>query len=103
MYFQTVFAFTGSVSFFVRAASFNPGEAEFDPVATEAAPVPVSGSELGFGKLYKQVFTLPASTFAKEIWLVKIQRNTGGNSPNTDTHAFPVTVWQTAISYRAIR
>jgi hypothetical protein len=104
VYFQPTNAQSGAVSFFVRPASFNAGDSEFDPRSVEAAPVPVSGSgSLGFAKIYKQVFTLPLSAFGKEIWMVKIQRNTGSQSVNTDTYPFPVVVWGASISYRAKR
>jgi hypothetical protein len=100
IYFQPVSPDAGGVSFFIRPASFNPGELEVDPPSVEAAPVPVGGA--GF-QLFKQEFTVPASLFNKEMWLVKFQRNTGSASPNTDTYPFAVIVWQATISYRAIR
>jgi hypothetical protein len=103
VYFQPVTGDSGGVSFFIRPASFNPGEAEFDPVGVEAAPVPVSGTGFGTFKLYKQQFTVPAAIFNKEIWLIKFQRNTGSPSPNTDTYPFPVVVWHATVTYRAIR
>jgi hypothetical protein len=103
VYFQPITGDPGGVSFFIRPASFNPGEAEFDPVGVEAAPVPVSGTGFGTFKLYKQEFTVPAAIFNREIWLVKFQRNTGSSSLNTDTYPFPVIVWHATVTHRAIR
>jgi hypothetical protein len=102
IFFQTNNPDAANVSFFIRPFSFNAGEEEVDPNSVVAPAVPVSGSGLSFGKLYKQSFTVQTSVLTKELWMIKIQRN-AGFSGSTDTFNHPVTVWGAQLSYTAIR
>jgi hypothetical protein len=102
IFFQTNNPDAANVGFFIRPLSFNAGDEEIDPGSVTAPAVPVSGSGLTFGKLYKQNFTVQTSVLAKELWMIKIQRN-AGFAGATDTFNHPVTVWGAQLSYTAIR
>jgi hypothetical protein len=96
--FETSSATAGNAEFFIRPLSFNAGADEVDPPSISSGPVAVSGMG-GFGRLYKQQFTIPAADLANEMWLVKVQRQ-GANSPsNPETYTDQVNFLSATVEY----
>jgi hypothetical protein len=94
--FEVTTATAGSVQFFIRPQSFDSGDTEYDPQSITAPPLAVAGtSSYGFGTIYRQDVTIPASRFLKDNWLVKIQRV---GAP-TETYGDPVLFLSGTLEY----
>ncbi len=97
IFFQTTSATTGVVNFFIRPTSFSTTEGEFDPGSISCTSVSVSGT-IGFGTLYEQQCTIPASRLTGDWWNTTIQRQGSGA-----TYPDNVIVWGAAFEYQAVQ
>ena len=94
IFFQTTSETAGVVDFFIRPDSFNSGEGFEDIINLSASGVSVSG-RAGFGTLYEQQFTIPASRLAGDWWTSNIQRE-----GETSTYMDDVIVLAVALQYQ---
>ncbi len=85
---------TGKVEFFIRPRSYDSGSTFGDASSIVDNTVNVTPTT-GFGRLYEQEITIPASRLTRQWWYISIQRNSGVASLLTED----VNVVGTSLEY----
>lgn len=67
---------SGRVAFFLRPRSYDSGNTFGDAASVTGDPVNATPTS-GFGRIYEQEFTIPASRLSNDWWYISIQRNSG--------------------------
>jgi len=93
LFFETTTSTAGVVRFFIRPRSANHGDGYVDATGFNGTGVAVSGTS-GFGTLYEQNITIPASTLVNDWWIISIQREGTGS-----TYADDVRLLSVALTY----
>jgi hypothetical protein len=94
LWFTTLTAADGTVSFFVRPRTYNPGDSFQDVTGTVGTPVTMAGAV----QLYRQIITIPAARFGtKSYWQLVIQRDVGSGTYSGDVLVTSVNVTYTAV------
>ena len=91
IFFQTTSSASGEVQFFIRPRSYNSGDGLFDAASIVSDGTSVSGT-IGFGSMYQQNITIPASRLSDDWWYITIQRN-------TSTYTDDVVVMSASLTY----
>lgn len=91
IFFLVSTASSGDVQFFIRPRSYNHGDTFGDATSIITGGILVSPST-GFGTVYEQKITIPASKLTKDWWYITIQRN-------NSTFSEDVRVMSTALTY----
>ncbi len=100
IYFQVTSNNGGSAGFFIRPRSYNVGNVFADAASQNAdGSSVVTVSANGNRTIYSQTFTMPANKFARDNWVVTLQRLGAG----TETYGDSVILHTVEISYTAVQ
>lgn len=100
IYFQVTSSNGGSAGFFIRPRSYSVGNVFADATSQNADGSPtVAVSANGNRMIYGQTFTMPANKFARDNWVVTLQRLGTG----TETYGDSVILHTVEISYTAVQ
>jgi hypothetical protein len=95
LWFTTLSAADGTVSFFIRPRTYSPGDTFQDITGTAGTPVTMAGAV----QLYQQIITIAADRFGtKPYWHLVIQRD-----QTNGTYSGDVLVTSVEVSYVATR
>ena len=93
IFFRTTSSTAGTVIFFIRPRSYDSTDGFADASNLSTNSVSVSGTQ-GFGTLYEQSYSIPASRLGNDWWHISIQRDSNGNTYTDD-----VIVHSVALEY----
>ncbi len=100
IYFQVTTNNGGNAGFFIRPRSYSVGNVFADVASQNADGSPtVAVSANGNRTIYSQTFTMPANKFARDNWVVTLQRLGSG----TETYGDSVILHTVEISYTAVQ
>ncbi|MDT3680896.1 MAG: hypothetical protein ROY82_00270 [Truepera sp.] len=95
LYFSPTTSAGGNIAFFIRPRSYEPGDALIDATSMDAP----AAAAAGYRVFAKQTFTIPASVFDGELWIVSLQRDSTG----ADTYSDDVILHSVALTYEVVR